>query len=72
MKIIVIGTLDTKGVEVGFVKDEIIRLGHTPVVIAGCARDLEDATKANKPIIYFHYEEGAGAVRDLRLSRGGV
>jgi len=49
-----------------------LRYIHTPVVSAGCARDLEDATKANKPIIYFHYEEGAGAVRDLRLSRGGV
>lgn len=45
---------------------------HTSVVSAGCARDLQDAKKAQKSIIYFHYEEGAGAVRDLRLSRGGV
>lgn len=33
MKIAVIGTLDTKGVEVGFIRDEVTRRGHTPVVI---------------------------------------
>jgi uncharacterized protein (UPF0261 family) len=33
MKIVVIGTLDTKGVEVGFVRDELVGLGHSPVVI---------------------------------------
>ncbi|HBY96107.1 MAG: Tm-1-like ATP-binding domain-containing protein [Ardenticatenaceae bacterium] len=33
MKIVIIGTLDTKGVEVGFIRDEIVSLGHTPVVI---------------------------------------
>ncbi len=33
MKIIVIGTLDTKGVEVGFIRDEIVKRGHSPMVI---------------------------------------
>jgi len=33
MKIVIIGTLDTKGVEVGFVRDEVTRRGHTPLVI---------------------------------------
>ncbi len=33
MKIAVIGTLDTKGTEVGFVRDQIAALGQTPVVI---------------------------------------
>ncbi|HEX9014898.1 MAG TPA: Tm-1-like ATP-binding domain-containing protein [Chloroflexota bacterium] len=33
MKIVVIGTLDTKGAEVGFVRDQIAALGGTPIVI---------------------------------------
>ena len=33
MNIVVIGTLDTKGPEVGFVRDEILKGGHTPLVI---------------------------------------
>jgi uncharacterized protein (UPF0261 family) len=33
MNIAVIGTLDTKGSEVGFIRETIIKLGHTPVVI---------------------------------------
>jgi len=33
MKIIVIATLDTKGEEAAFIRDEIIKKGHTPVVI---------------------------------------
>jgi len=33
MKIVVIGTLDTKGPETGFVRDEVVRHGHTPLVI---------------------------------------
>jgi uncharacterized protein (UPF0261 family) len=33
MKIVVIGTLDTKGPEVGFLRDEVARHGPTPLVI---------------------------------------
>lgn len=33
MNIVVIGTLDTKGPEVGFLRDEVARRGHTPLVI---------------------------------------
>ena len=33
MKIVVIGTLDTKGPEVGFLRDEVVRRGHDPLVI---------------------------------------
>jgi uncharacterized protein (UPF0261 family) len=33
MNIAIIGTLDTKGPEVGFVRDEVARRGHTPLVI---------------------------------------
>jgi uncharacterized protein (UPF0261 family) len=33
MKIIVIGTLDTKGPEAGFVRDQIVKQGHHPFVI---------------------------------------
>lgn len=33
MQIVIIGTLDTKGVEVGFIRDEILRLGHSPLVV---------------------------------------
>lgn len=33
MKIAVIGTLDTKEREVGFMRDQIVALGHTPVII---------------------------------------
>jgi len=33
MNIAVIGTLDTKGSEVGFLREIIVKLGHTPVVI---------------------------------------
>jgi len=33
MKIAIIGTLDTKGIEVGFIRDEVVRLGHSPLVI---------------------------------------
>lgn len=33
MKIVVIGTLDTKGPETGFVRDQVIERGHTPLVI---------------------------------------
>jgi uncharacterized protein (UPF0261 family) len=33
MKIVVIGTLDTKGPETGFVRDKVARHGHTPFVI---------------------------------------
>ena len=33
MKIVIIGTLDTKGPETGFVRDEVNKRGHTPVVI---------------------------------------
>jgi uncharacterized protein (UPF0261 family) len=33
MKIVVIGTLDTKGPETGFVRDQIAKQGHTPFVI---------------------------------------
>ena len=33
MDIAVIGTLDTKGVEVGFIRDEVVRLGHSPLVV---------------------------------------
>lgn len=32
MNIAVIGTLDTKGSEVGFLRETIVKLGHTPVV----------------------------------------
>ena len=33
MNVVVIGTLDTKGPEVGFLRDEVARRGHTPLVI---------------------------------------
>ena len=33
MNIVVIATLDTKGEEAGFIRGEIVRLGHTPIVI---------------------------------------
>ena len=33
MKIVVIGTLDTKGPEIGFIRDEVIKRGGTPLVI---------------------------------------
>jgi uncharacterized protein (UPF0261 family) len=33
MKIVIVGTLDTKGPETGFVRDEVSKRGHTPVVI---------------------------------------
>jgi len=33
MNIAVIGTLDTKGSEVGFIRETIVKLGHTPTVI---------------------------------------
>jgi uncharacterized protein (UPF0261 family) len=33
MKIVVIGTLDTKGPETGFVRDQVVRHGYTPLVI---------------------------------------
>lgn len=33
MQIVIIGTLDTKGIEVGFIRDEILRLGHSPFVV---------------------------------------
>jgi uncharacterized protein (UPF0261 family) len=33
MKIVVIGTLDTKGPEVGFLRDEVVKQGHEPLVI---------------------------------------
>ena len=33
MNIAIIGTLDTKGSEVGFIRETIVKLGHTPVVI---------------------------------------
>ncbi len=33
MKIVVIGTLDTKGPETGFVRDQVAKRGHTPFVI---------------------------------------
>ena len=33
MNIAVIGTLDTKGSEVGFIRETIVKLGHVPVVI---------------------------------------
>ncbi len=33
MQIVIIGTLDTKGVEVGFIRDKILRLGHSPLVV---------------------------------------
>ncbi len=33
MKIVVIGTLDTKGSEVGFLRDTIAGIGHTPLVV---------------------------------------
>jgi uncharacterized protein (UPF0261 family) len=33
MNIVVIGTLDTKGPEAGFIRDEIHKRGHTPLVI---------------------------------------
>jgi len=33
MKIVVVGTLDTKGPEVGFLRDEVVRRGHDPLVI---------------------------------------
>lgn len=33
MQIVIIGTLDTKGVEVGFIRDEVLRLGHSPLVV---------------------------------------
>ena len=33
MKIIVIVTLDTKGEEAGFIRDEILKKGHTPILI---------------------------------------
>jgi len=33
MNIVVIGTLDTKGPEVGFVRDEVLKRGSTPLVI---------------------------------------
>ena len=32
-QIVIIGTLDTKGVEVGLIRDEVIRRGATPIVI---------------------------------------
>ena len=33
MNIVIIGTLDTKGVEVAYIRDQILELGHTPVII---------------------------------------
>lgn len=33
MKIVVVGTLDTKGSEVGFLRDTIAKTGHTPLVV---------------------------------------
>lgn len=33
MNILVIGTLDTKGPETGFVRDEVVKRGHIPLVI---------------------------------------
>jgi uncharacterized protein (UPF0261 family) len=33
MKIVIIGTLDTKGVETGLIRDEVLKCGHRPVVI---------------------------------------
>jgi uncharacterized protein (UPF0261 family) len=33
MSIVIIGTLDTKGVEVGFIRDEIVKRGRKPLVI---------------------------------------
>ncbi len=33
MNIVVIATLDTKGAEADFIRGEIVRLGHTPIVI---------------------------------------
>jgi len=32
MKIVVVGMLDTKGCEVGYLRDSIASLGHTPLV----------------------------------------
>jgi uncharacterized protein (UPF0261 family) len=33
MNVVLIGTLDTKGLEVGFLRDEVARRGHAPLVI---------------------------------------
>ena len=33
MKIIIISTLDTKGVEAAFMRDLILKGGHTPLVV---------------------------------------
>lgn len=33
MKIVVISTLDTKGVEAAFMRDQILKAGHTPLII---------------------------------------
>lgn len=50
MKIIVIATLDTKGEEAGFIREEISKKGHTPVVIdpgsAGEPMIVGDVTRA--------------------------
>ena len=50
MKIVVIATLDTKGEEAAFIRDEIIKKGHTPVVIdpgsAGTPMIGADVTRA--------------------------
>jgi uncharacterized protein (UPF0261 family) len=49
MSIVVIGTLDTKGPEVGFVRDEVLKRGHTPLVIdpgvLGAPAILADITR---------------------------
>ena len=33
MKIVIISTLDTKGIEAAFMRDQILKAGHTPVIV---------------------------------------
>ncbi|MCC7163097.1 MAG: Tm-1-like ATP-binding domain-containing protein [Anaerolineae bacterium] len=49
MNILIIGTLDTKSVEVEFIREHVIRAGHTPIVIdpgsSGLAASHADVTR---------------------------